>query len=75
VPTQNQQIKLKATIHIEIDATDYREAAKLETEIGDLTRNLAEKYGDVTYKIRERRDRTRPNRRDAPHGNRPAPFD
>jgi hypothetical protein len=52
-----KKIKLRATITIDIDATDYLDAARIQKEIEDLRNKLRDEYGPSECDLRERRDR------------------
>jgi hypothetical protein len=52
-----KRIKLRATITIDIDATDYLDAARIQKEIEELRDGFNDRYGPAEYDLRERRDR------------------
>lgn len=49
-------MKLRATINIDINAPDYREAAKIQERLDNLCAQLAEEYENVKIDLRERRE-------------------
>lgn len=49
-------MKLRATITIDTNAHDFREAATIQKELDELCAQLAEKHENVSIDLRERRE-------------------
>jgi hypothetical protein len=55
--TSAKRIKLRATISIDLAATDYVDAARLQGEMEALCAKLGDQYGSTALDLCERRDR------------------
>ena len=51
----DKKIKLRATITVDCDATDFMHAGQIQLDLVSIAKQLSEKYEDVTFDIRERR--------------------
>jgi hypothetical protein len=52
-----KKIKLRATITIDLEATDYQEAALIQSRMEAIRDSFRSSYGPSELDIRERRDR------------------
>jgi len=58
IPAKEEErtMKLRATMIIEFEATDFLDAGKHQEELVELAKKLSKKYDSVTFDIRERRE-------------------
>ena len=57
MPDSKPQLKLRATLSVDIDAMDFLDAARYQQEMQALCDELAQKYVACSFDMRERRSK------------------